>query len=255
MRDELVSHVAPVHEAILRLARAARVRRQADGAVQPQPRARLVELERGPVEIVTQHGADPFGQGLRLEAPLGPPVVLKGEHDPGPRERDAPERFLAVRIFGPLRLEELAARRRIEVQVAHFDARARGKRRRSGFRNLGAAGGHRPSVLVARAAAGQLHARDGGDAGQRFTPETQARYLLEVREAGDLAGSVARKRELQLVAGNARTVVRDLDQLGAPARELDRDLACAGIEAVFEQFLEGGGGAVDDFAGGDLAYQ
>jgi len=31
--------------------------------------------------------------------------------------------------------------------------------------------------------------------------------------------------------------------------------ARTGVEAVLKQFLEGGGGAVDDFAGSDLAYE
>ena len=74
-------------------------------------------------------------------------------------------------------------------------------------------------------------------------------------ERGDLAGGVARERERQLLARDAAAVVGDLDELRAAARELDGDLARAGVEAVFEQFLEGGGGALDDFAGGDLADQ
>ena len=40
-----------------------------------------------------------------------------------------------------------------------------------------------------------------------------------------------------------------------PASSLDRDVARAGVEAVFEQFLERRGGPFDDFAGGDLVDQ
>lgn len=63
------------------------------------------------------------------------------------------------------------------------------------------------------------------------------------------------KRQAQLLAGDAAAVVRDPDLLDATLLELDFDDLGSGVEAGFEQLLEHRGGALDDFAGGDLVDQ
>src|SRR5262245_18951444 len=45
--------------------------------------------------------------------------------------------------------------------------------------------------------------------------------------------------------GNAASVVHHLDLVRAAAREMNRDVAIAGVQAVLEQFLERGGGPLD----------
>ena len=47
-------------------------------------------------------------------------------------------------------------------------------------------------------------------------------------------------------------VVADADELAAAGFDLDADAVGPGIERVLQQFLDHGGGAIDDFAGGDL---
>ena len=51
---------------------------------------------------------------------------------------------------------------------------------------------------------------------------------------------------------HAVAVVGDADELAAAGFDLDADAGGAGVERVFEQLFDDGGGAVDDFAGGDL---
>ena len=59
----------------------------------------------------------------------------------------------------------------------------------------------------------------------------------------------------QLVAGNAATIVGDANELDAAFFQMHLNGLAAGIEAVFQQFLEHRGGAFDHFAGGNLADQ
>ena len=50
-------------------------------------------------------------------------------------------------------------------------------------------------------------------------------------------------------------IVEDADQGKAAALDEDLDLLRAGVDAVLEQFFDDRGGALDDFASGDLARQ
>jgi len=160
-----------------------------------------------------------------------------------------------VCVLGRLGLEELAARRGVEIEVAHLDAGAGGQRGGLGLRDFRAAGGHRPGVLLARAAARQRAVRHRGDARERFATEAEAADPFQVLERADLARGVAGERELQFVARDAAAIVRDLDELGAAPGEYHGNFTRAGVEAVLQQFLEGRCRPLDDFPRGDLADQ
>ena len=79
-------------------------------------------------------------------------------------------------------------------------------------------------------------------------------YGLEVVDAADLAGRVARQRQYQFVGRNADAVVTHAAQLGAAFFDLDLDRAGARVETVLDQFLDHGRRALDDLAGGDLVH-
>ncbi|MNJ67145.1 hypothetical protein D3C77_632880 [compost metagenome] len=64
---------------------------------------------------------------------------------------------------------------------------------------------------------------------------------------------MARQGQRQFVRGNAAAVVRDGDPADAAAFQAYFDGAAARVDRVLEDFLEDGGGALDHFAGGDLA--
>ena len=101
--------------------------------------------------------------------------------------------------------------------------------------------------------AGQRHARDRGDRGQRFAAEAVAGDALQIVERGDLAGGMAGERQRQVVGFDAGAVVGDADQPDAAFLQLHVDFRRAGVEAVLEQFLEHRSGPLHDFAGGNLA--
>jgi hypothetical protein len=104
-------------------------------------------------------------------------------------------------------------------------------------------------------AAGQRQARDRGDRGQRFAAEAERGHTFEVVERGDFRGGVAGQRQREFILGDAAAVVGNADQFDAAFLQLNLDRLAAGVEGVFEQFLENGGGSFDHFASGNLADQ
>ena len=59
-------------------------------------------------------------------------------------------------------------------------------------------------------------------------------------------------RQWQLLGGNAATIVADADQPHPAFFQVNVDTLRAGIQRVFNQFLDHRGGAFNDFAGGNL---
>src|SRR5258706_102296 len=171
------------------------------------------------------------------------------------RERDAFERFFAMSVLGSLGFEKLAARRRVEVQVLDFDRGAGFVR--GGFRIGKRAAFDRecPRVFFVARPAGQSQMGDCGDARQRFAAKTEARDAFEIVERGDFAGGMARDGQAQLRLADAAAVVADFEELGAAGRELHANVVRAGVEAVFEQFLQRGRRPLDNFSRGDLVDQ
>ena len=66
---------------------------------------------------------------------------------------------------------------------------------------------------------------------------------------------MAGQRQCQFVFGDADAVVADANELDATFFKLDLDGRTAGVECVFQEFLEHGGRAFDDFASRNLANQ
>ncbi len=104
-------------------------------------------------------------------------------------------------------------------------------------------------------AAGERHIGNCGDARERFTAKPEARNTFEILESCNLARGVTCECERQVAFADAEAIIADFEQPGAAARELHADVQRAGVEAVFEQFLECRRGALDNFAGGDLVDQ
>ena len=63
---------------------------------------------------------------------------------------------------------------------------------------------------------------------------------------------MARDRQRQFVGNDAGAVVADADQADAAFLQVDVDTQGTGIQRVFNQLLDHGRRALDDFAGGDL---
>ena len=116
-------------------------------------------------------------------------VVRERKGDFWVRQRDALDRFGAMREFGGFRLEKLPPGRRVVVQVAHFNDGACTKRGR--FRRGTRFGAQAPGVACALLPAGQCQARDGSDRGQRFTAEAERGDAFQIVERCNLRRRVA----------------------------------------------------------------
>ncbi len=96
---------------------------------------------------------------------------------------------------------------------------------------------------------------DAADGGQGLAPEAQRVDVEESLDVGEFAGGVAGKGQGQIVGLDAAAVVHHLDQVDAALGHLDINALAAGINGVFEQFLDNAGGPLNDLAGGDLVDQ
>jgi len=142
--------------------------------------------------------------------------VLQREAGLAARQRDALEYVLAVRVFGGFRFEELAPRRRVEIQVADFDAGAGGQRGGRDGRELMplADTPHAWRSSARRLASVRLEtAAMLASASPRNPRLPRARG----RPAWRSCWWVTRQRQRQIVAADAAAVVGDPDELGAAA--------------------------------------
>ena len=130
VRDDLVAHEAAVHEEVLRVARGAREARRRDEAREPHARRRSASTSTADLrEILAHDAARALPRRRRARgAPRAGRCATSEKATRGPRQRHARERLLAARELGGLALQELAPRRRVEVEVLHLD---RGARRRA----------------------------------------------------------------------------------------------------------------------------
>jgi hypothetical protein len=153
--EEAIAHETSVDEEVLRVGARARRLRRAGEAEEAQRAALRVDRDARLDELRAQDGAHPLAERLAAQVPAHPAVVLEGEGDGGLRERDAAEHFVAVAELGRLGAQELAPRRRVEVEILHRD---RGARRARGGLDLA----QRRSFRLQRAAMGEA-ARARGD--------------------------------------------------------------------------------------------
>src|SRR2546422_3808073 len=123
VREHPVAHAASVDEEVLHLG--PRLRRSCVPEYTRRSSLRL-DRQRGVDEFAAQERSYALLQGLAAQMAAGAAIVLERKRDFGMRQRDAPEELVAVAELGGFAAQELAARRRVEVQVSD---RHRGARR------------------------------------------------------------------------------------------------------------------------------
>ena len=97
--------------------------------------------------------------------------------------------------------------------------------------------------------------RDRGDRRQRFAAESHRPDRREIVGTANLARGVALYRKPRVFRLHAFAVVLDPYVLLAAELGMDRDALRAGVDRVFDQFLDHRRRALDDLAGGDLVRE
>src|SRR5882672_1789219 len=255
VRQQLVPNVTAVDEEVLRVAGPARVGRLGDQTAQAKAAGLYLDRDRCFAEGLSQYCVYALLGACWMQVRLRAAVVREREAYIRARQSDAPETLFAVGKFGCGTPEEFAPGRSVEVKVAHFD---RGAGNRGGGLGCGQRAAARIQPPGMRAVAGpaqQAEMGNGRNAGQRFAAESQAGNALQLLERSDFAGGVSGKRERQVVLADACAVVRDADLPDAAFGKLHSHVGSARVQAVFQQLLERGGGAIDHFPSRDLADQ
>ncbi|CAB3928665.1 hypothetical protein LMG26858_06298 [Achromobacter anxifer] len=250
--DGAVAHVAAVHVEVLAVRAGAGGGGAGDHARQAHRADRVRQQQAVLGEFGAQHVADALrrfgGQPLALCAVM----VEQAERDLRMRQRDAFHGVDAMAELGGLGTQELAAGRHRVEQLAHVH---RGARRARGGADLHAAGVDLPGVFAIAGAGDDGDLGHGRDGGQGLAAEPHGRHRFQFVQRADLAGGVARQRQRQFLGRNAAAVIGHGDTAYAAAFEAHLDGASAGVDGVFEDFLEHGRRPLDYLAGGDLADQ
>ena len=137
-------------------------------------------------------------------------------------------------------------------QVAHLDGSSLGGARVLDRARLAAFDFDARAVQRVRLAGEQREAADRSHAGERLAAEAVAAHGEEIVLGAQLAGGVALQAQPGVRPRHAATVVADADQLAAALEQVDLHAGGAGVERVLDQLFDGGGGAFDHLAGGDL---
>ena len=151
--------------------------------------------------------------------------------------------------------EELSACRGVVEELAHLDMRAGRASCRAEFFLLPTVEDDAGAFDIPGAPGGDGHVRHGGDAGDSFPAEPHAASLVEILKFFDFAGGVIFCAEGEVGAAHAVAVVVHLDEGAAAADDFDAHGAGAGVDAVFDEFLDDGGRSLDHFPGSHATRQ
>ncbi|EKY02381.1 hypothetical protein HMPREF9120_02927 [Neisseria sp. oral taxon 020 str. F0370] len=252
VQHDFVAHEAAVDEAVLLRAFAFGEGGFGNQAAQAHAACGGGDGQGGRLKIGAEHGGHALFEALRRVGKQGFAVAFEGEGHGGIGEGEAFDNGGAVGVFGSVGFEEFAAGGGVEEEVGRFHRRAFGMGG-GGHGGEGAVfGADLVGVRLAALAAGEGEAADGGNAGQPFAAKTHAGDVLQIAEAGDFAGGVARQGKGQVVGVDARAVVGDAQAFHAARIGLRLYRRRARVEAVFDDFFECGGWTLDHFAGGNL---
>src|SRR5438874_10844910 len=158
-----------------------------------------------------------------------------------------------VAAFGILRTKKFPARRQVVKKRAHFDLRAWGFTAVPYSIDFAAIDNNFCPGYRARFTRSQAESRHTGDTWKRFAAKPERCNSLKVGSRANLAGGMPLQRKQRVIAIHAAAVIDHANQRNTAATNNDIDLASAGVETVFNQFLYDGRRPFHHFAGRHLA--
>ena len=192
-----------------------------------------------------------LGAGGR-EGEQGGAVAGEGEGDVGMYEHDALHLGGDVGEFRAVALEELTACGYVEEEVLHEEVGADGTCLGFLGAHLGAFEDEVCADFLLCGAGEEFYLRHGGDAGQRFAPESHGGEGKEVGSLAYLAGGVPLESQTGIGLAHPLAVVHHLEAGASGIDDHHVDAPRAGVDGILHQLFDDGGGALYDFACGYL---
>ncbi len=150
------------------------------------------------------------------------------------------------------RVQELAPRGDVAEKVAHFHARSRGTARRAHVAQCARVDDELRAFVCVRPACRQRETGYGRDGGHGFAAEAERVDAFDVVNIQDFGGRLALERQKRVLFRHAAPVVLHGNELASARRNGDADVLCAGVQGVFDEFLDDRSRSLDDLSRGDL---
>ena len=151
-------------------------------------------------------------------------------------------------------LQKPLSHRRVDKQLLNLQGRALHGTRRCLVLNLAADKPEATAGGVPSMARHHGHVADSPYAEQGFAPEPQGLNAIQPFRIRQLAGGVALERQLQLVGGDAVSIVHHANEFQAAALEGHLHMAGMGIQRVFDQFPHRIDRTFNDLAGSNARH-
>jgi hypothetical protein len=243
VRDDPIPHRPAVDEKVLQVRLRARYRRQPEPTRQTANRSRHGRPTRWPAEFPAAQLRQPPGAGFpigrRLQSQYRALVVPQAEPDREPAQRQTADPFLNMTELGALAAQKLAAGRNVEEQIARLDGGAQRMRRR-----------HRLAEDIAAVAPMRQPLSWPAMREVRVNRDTEAMLGNASPRKPRLATCWrSSKLAILLVAWRASASAKSSGWMPPPSSRTRinrtppcstsiRDASRAGIQAVFQQFLD-----------------
>ena len=251
--DDFVANDAAVDIKVLLVGLGVGAGGQADAAIEVHVGGARVNCDGLFEQFVAKYALDTRGEVAATVVTEGFAVVFQVDADARMAEGEALHELLDVGALGALAFEEFFPRRGVVEKVTDFDGGA--------GRVCGGTDGEpqmrtdAPGLFLSFGAAGQGGFGDGGNAGQSLAAKAEGGDVFEIVDVLDFAGGVGGEGENEIVGMDAAAVVADADEFAATVFDVDVNVGRAGVDGVFDDFFDHGGGAFNDFAGGDLVNE
>src|SRR6478736_4428144 len=142
-----------------------------------------------------------------------------------------------VAAFGILRTKKFPARRQVVKKRTHFDLRARSFTAIPHYVDFAAIDDNFCPGDRARFTCTHAESRHTGDTRQRFAAKPERGNRLKISSRTNLAGRMSLERKQGIIAVHTAAVIDHANKRNSTATNSDIDVARAGIETVFNQFL------------------